>query len=72
MQGRRIEKEEPKNIPNLLALGRGYVDGDRGNDTVRIGEKVLENDPAREEARQLTKTASGRDSILRGGWGEEI
>ncbi len=66
-----IEKEKPENVPNLLALGRGYVDLDRGNDAVRVGETILERDPSREEALQLIKTASVRESIRKGGWAQK-
>lgn len=66
-----IRDTAPENIPNLLALGQTYIDAQRGEDAVEIGEKILRLNPGNGDAQDLLKTGSVSQSLSRGKWEEE-
>ncbi len=66
-----IRDHSPENISVLLSLGNAYVEANRGEDAVAVGEQILRLQPGNAEAQELLKTASVSQSLSRGGWESE-
>src|SRR5690606_17445488 len=66
-----IRDQAPENIPNLLALGQAYIEAQRGEDAVAVGEQILKLNPGNGEAQDLLKTGSVSQSLSKGNWEEE-
>ncbi len=66
-----IRDHAPENIPNLLALGQAYIDAQRGEEAVAVGEQILKLSPGNGDAQDLLKTGSVSQSLSRGNWEEE-
>lgn len=66
-----IRDQAPDNIPNLLALGRAYIEAERGEEAVAVGDHILRISPGHGEAQDLLKDASVSQSLSAGNWEEE-
>lgn len=66
-----IRDQHPENIQHLLALGQAYIDAQRGEDAVAVGEQILRISPGNGEAQDLLKTGSVSQSLSKGNWEEE-
>ncbi|MBO6102560.1 MAG: tetratricopeptide repeat protein, partial [Opitutales bacterium] len=66
-----ISEFQPKNIKNMLALGRALVKAEKPDDAMRVGEAVLRADPANGEAQNLMREASVVKTMLKDKWENE-
>jgi tetratricopeptide (TPR) repeat protein len=66
-----IRDQTPENISNLLSLGQAYIDAQRGEEAVNVGEHILRLSPGNGDAQDLLKTGSVSQSLSRGNWEEE-
>ncbi len=61
---------DPANVETALALGDMLVKAGRGKDAVRIGDVIMQDNPAHEGAQDLIRRASVAESMARGRWEE--
>lgn len=66
-----IRDQTPGNVKNLLALGNAYIEAQRGEDAVAIGDQILAKSPGLGEAQDLLKAGSVSQSLSKGHWEEE-
>lgn len=66
-----IRDQSPENTKVLLALGNAYIEAQRGEDAVAIGEQLLRMSPGLGEAQDLLKSGSVSQSLSKGKWEEE-
>ncbi|HLS27655.1 MAG TPA: tetratricopeptide repeat protein [Opitutales bacterium] len=66
-----IREQSPENVKVLLALGNAYIEAERGEDAVAIGDQLLKISPGLGEAQDLLKAGSVSQSLTKGRWEEE-
>ncbi len=66
-----IRDQSPNNIKVLLSLGNAYIDAQRGEEAVKVGDQILALSPGLAEAQDLLKAGSVSQSLTKGKWEEE-
>lgn len=62
---------DPANIDIQLALGNAYIHARRPKEAIRIGDEILQANPANEDAQEMVRRASVAESMDRGKWEQE-